>query len=77
MAREKFGRDVHVWTSTFVVQRDSQKEAEDYLHYYAVEDQDRDCGIDGVLLTWVDYVAGMNNFNVSVLPQLEQAGLRE
>jgi alkanesulfonate monooxygenase SsuD/methylene tetrahydromethanopterin reductase-like flavin-dependent oxidoreductase (luciferase family) len=130
MARERYGRDVQVWTNTFVVQRDTQAEAEDYLHYYAVEHQDRksidawiekqgaqtqimpaaalesfrvrfaagaggfplvgtadriaerlnllsDCGIDGVLLTWVDYVAGMNSFNASVLPQLEAMGLRQ
>lgn len=116
-----------MWTSAFVVQRDSQTEVEDYLHCYAVEHQDResldgwmamsaaqakllppavlksyctrfaaggggyetaeriadrlkllaDSGIDGVPLTWVDHLAGRTSFNASVLPQLEQAGLRE
>ncbi len=43
MAREEFGREVQVWTNTFVVQRETQKEAEDFLRYYAVEMQDREC----------------------------------
>jgi dimethylsulfone monooxygenase len=129
LARQTFGREVQVWTNAFVVQGDTQAEAEDYLQYYAVEHQDRrsvdgwmekqrietqilppaifesfrmriaagaggfplvgtadhiaermqflwSCGIDGILLTWVDYVAGMHGFNNAVLPQLEQMGLR-
>jgi alkanesulfonate monooxygenase SsuD/methylene tetrahydromethanopterin reductase-like flavin-dependent oxidoreductase (luciferase family) len=34
-------------------------------------------GIDGVILTWVDYVDGVDRFNRQVLPLLEQAGLRK
>jgi alkanesulfonate monooxygenase SsuD/methylene tetrahydromethanopterin reductase-like flavin-dependent oxidoreductase (luciferase family) len=34
-------------------------------------------GLDGVLLTWVDYADGLARFNADVLPLLEQAGLRE
>ena len=34
-------------------------------------------GIDGVILTWVDYVDGVDRFNRGVLPLLEQAGLRK
>ncbi|MGD9711033.1 MAG: LLM class flavin-dependent oxidoreductase [Thermomicrobiales bacterium] len=128
-ARERFGREVQVWAHTFVVQRESQKEAEDYLRYYAVTHQDRECvdailsgsvkevqgfssemwealrmryaagfggyplvgtaegiaqkiemlsraGLDGLLLTWVDYADGMARFNRDVLPLLEQTGLR-
>jgi len=128
-ARDRFGREVQVWTPTTVVQRETQKEAEDYLEYYAVTHQDREsvdglisiatpevrnmppemwdalrarfaagfggfplvgtaerifetlnmlsnAGLDGVLLTWVDYVDGVNRFNRDVLPLLEQAGLR-
>ncbi|ATE64659.1 LLM class flavin-dependent oxidoreductase [Rhizorhabdus dicambivorans] len=128
-ARERFGRKVQVWAHSFVVQRDSQKEAEDYLRYYAVTHQDREAidahiggsiaevhdmppavwdalrlrfaagfggfplvgtaeriterlemmsraGLDGVLLTWVDYLDGVERFNRDVLPMLEQAGLR-
>lgn len=128
-ARERFGREVQVWAHSFVVQRDSQKEAEDYLRHYAVTHQDREAvdahlggslaevhdmppavwealrtrfaagfggfplvgtaeriveklemmskaGLDGVLLTWVDYLDGLQRFNRDVLPRLEQAGLR-
>jgi FMNH2-dependent dimethyl sulfone monooxygenase len=128
-ARDRFGREVQVWTPTTVVQRETQKEADDYLEYYAVTHQDREsvdglisiatpevrnmppemwealrarfaagfggfplvgtaerifetlnmlssAGLDGVLLTWVDYVDGVNRFNRDVLPLLEQAGLR-
>src|SRR3546814_19552236 len=42
IARDTFGRDVQVWAHSFVVQRDTQREAEDYLRYYAVEHQDRE-----------------------------------
>ena len=42
-AREEFGREVTVWTYAFVVQRDTQKEAEDYFRRYAVEQQDVAC----------------------------------
>lgn len=129
-ARERFGREIQVWAHSYVVQRETRKEAEDYLHYYAVEHQDRECvdallsgsvkevhdmpaevfealrtryaagfggislvgtagqiadklamlsraGLDGVLLTWVDYADGVRRFNRDVLPLLEQAGLRK
>ena len=34
------------------------------------------CGIDGVLLTWVDYIDGLQRFN-EILPLLERRGLRQ
>jgi alkanesulfonate monooxygenase SsuD/methylene tetrahydromethanopterin reductase-like flavin-dependent oxidoreductase (luciferase family) len=34
-------------------------------------------GIDGVLLTWVDYYDGIERFNADVLPALEKLGLRD
>lgn len=37
LARDKYGRDVQVWTHAYVVQRDSEKEARDYLNYFALE----------------------------------------
>jgi alkanesulfonate monooxygenase SsuD/methylene tetrahydromethanopterin reductase-like flavin-dependent oxidoreductase (luciferase family) len=129
-ARERFGREVQVWTPTSVVQRGSQKEADDYFDYFAVKHQDREsvdglisisapevrnmppeawealrtrfaagfggfplvgtaeriferlnmlssAGLDGVLLTWVDYADGVERFNRDVLPLLERAGLRQ
>lgn len=33
MARERFGREVQVWAHTYVVHRDTAKEAEDFVHY--------------------------------------------
>ncbi len=129
-AREEFGREVQVWTNAFVVQRETQKEAEDFLDYYARQMEDSesvdawiaglnleskamprgvldamrlrfaaggggfplvgtaariaetlkllsDCGIDGALLTWGDYIDGLERFVADVLPLLEQEGLRE
>ncbi|HUB94525.1 MAG TPA: LLM class flavin-dependent oxidoreductase [Stellaceae bacterium] len=40
LAREEYGRDLQVWCNATVVQRETQKEAEDYLHYYVVEKGD-------------------------------------
>jgi FMNH2-dependent dimethyl sulfone monooxygenase len=34
-------------------------------------------GIDGVLLTWVDFYEGLERFNADVLPALEKLGLRD
>lgn len=36
-----------------------------------------DAGIDGVLLSWVDFKDGLTRFAKDVLPRLEQAGLRQ
>ncbi len=33
-------------------------------------------GFDGILLSWVDYLAGLERFNREVMPRLEQTGLR-
>lgn len=129
-AREQFGREVQVWAHTYVVQRETQKDADDFIRYYAVDHEDSesvdgliklsvgevknmsleawsalrtryaagyggfplvgtpervceklamlsDAGLDGVLLTWFDFVEGAKAFNRDVLPLLEQAGLRK
>ena len=34
-------------------------------------------GIDGVLMTWPDYIDGVRRFAKDVLPLLEQRGLRK
>ncbi|MGK2909491.1 MAG: LLM class flavin-dependent oxidoreductase [Sphingobium sp.] len=34
------------------------------------------CGVDGVLLSWIDYIPGLELFAETVLPKLEQLGLR-
>lgn len=130
LAREQYHREVQVWGTGYVVQRDTVQEAEDYHRYYTVERQDvaavdgwvemqkeqtrimppavletfrarfaggsggfplvgtaatiaerlemlSACGVDGMLLTWVDYLDGMKRFGEGVLPRLEQASLRE
>jgi FMNH2-dependent dimethyl sulfone monooxygenase len=130
MARDEFGREIQLWTNCAVTQRDTQKEAEDYLRRYSEEFLDREVmeslmqtiskennipmdsprlafmrhrmavgagpaivgdaqsiaeqlaaisavGIDGLILTWVDYVDGVDRFNRQVLPLLEQMGLRK
>jgi dimethylsulfone monooxygenase len=130
MAREEFGREIQLWTNVSVVQRETQKAAEEYLHRYAEEYLDNEVmdsimatiskennippgserlgfmrrrmsvgaghpligtpesiakeladisavGIDGVIMTWPDYIDGVRRFNKEVLPLLEQAGLRE
>jgi len=129
MAREEFGREIQIWTNTAVVQGETPKEAEDYLHRYSAEYVDTEAldsvmrtisvennipmgserlalmrarmavgagyplvgtaqkiaeelqaiseaGVDGVIMTWVDYIDGLQKFTRDVLPLLEQAGLR-
>jgi len=114
----------------YVVQRDTMKEAEDYLHYNAVTHGDdrgtqniidvlgvqtgiwspeqaeafkfhfkagwggyplvgtperivdtlqtmSGIGLDGVSLIWVDYTDGIARWEKSVMPLLEQSGLRQ
>jgi FMNH2-dependent dimethyl sulfone monooxygenase len=128
-AREKYGKEIQVWMSSYVVQRDSMEAARDYVQDYVVTRGDdegvdafiannignaktmpdgviekmkfaiaagyggypilgtaqdiagtlatmSEAGVDGVLLTWLDYEGGLANFGESVLPLLEQAGLR-
>ncbi|HEX7856767.1 MAG TPA: LLM class flavin-dependent oxidoreductase [Sphingobium sp.] len=130
LAREEYGRDIQVWTFSYVVQRPTEKEARDYLHYYAEENGDdrslegwmrlqgmntklmppevmeslrfrfkagnggfelvgtpeqitdriamlSRAGIDGVLLSWVDYDDGLSRWSDGVAPLLVQAGLRK
>jgi FMNH2-dependent dimethyl sulfone monooxygenase len=36
-----------------------------------------DIGFDGILLSWVDYLAGLERWNKEVMPLVEQAGLRQ
>ncbi|HEX7854319.1 MAG TPA: LLM class flavin-dependent oxidoreductase [Sphingobium sp.] len=130
LAKREFNRDVQVWSSAYVVQRETDEEAQAYLQHYSVDCEDTaavdawikilsvesklmapealraarqrfaagaggfplvgtperivsrlamlsDSGIDGVVLTWVDFVDGLTRFIRDCLPLLEQAGLRE
>ncbi len=129
LAREEYGREIQIWANGYVAQGETQKEAEDHLHYYVVEKGDDAAvenilriqgqqmqrlqkeereqikfnikagwggyplvgtaeriaeemqklsriGIDGILLSWVDYRAGLERWQRAVMPRLEQAGLR-
>jgi alkanesulfonate monooxygenase SsuD/methylene tetrahydromethanopterin reductase-like flavin-dependent oxidoreductase (luciferase family) len=40
LAREKYGREIQVWSFGYVVQRETEKEAKDFLHYYVYEKGD-------------------------------------
>jgi dimethylsulfone monooxygenase len=130
MAREEFGREIQIWTTASVVQREDKKDAEAFLRRYSAEmldtealdsimrtisvennipiDSERlafqrarmaigagyplvgnaehiaselvaisEAGINGVIMTWVDYIDGLKRFVPEVLPRLEQAGVRE
>lgn len=129
LAREKFGKEIQIWMSSYVVQRDSKAEAEAYVQDYVVTQGDdvgvgafiennvpnaktipdgaiaqmsfaikagyggfplvgtaddivatlaalSEAGVDGVLLTWLDYESGLASFAREVLPALEDKGLR-
>jgi alkanesulfonate monooxygenase SsuD/methylene tetrahydromethanopterin reductase-like flavin-dependent oxidoreductase (luciferase family) len=128
-ARTKFGREIQIWMSAYVVLRDTMEEAKAYAHDYIVTHGDdaavqtlikhnavdtksmppeaieklayafkagfagyplvgdadhiaglfaglSEAGVDGFLLTWLDYEGGLDRFGREVLPRLEKAGLR-
>ncbi len=130
LAWEEYGREIQIWCNCHVTQRETQKEAEAYLHHYVVERGDDEAveniltiqgqqmqrlqkeareqlkfnlkagwggyplvgtadriaeglitlsrlGIDGILLSWVDYLDGLARWQRDVMPRLEQAGLRK
>ena len=129
MAHEA-GRDIQIWIHVYVVCRDTEKEARDYLDYYVVEKGDYeavnnlleifemqsktlppevlddfrfhfiaghggyplvgtaeqivdqmqslvDMGVDGILISWVDYKTECKQWIDEVMPLLVQAGQRE
>jgi FMNH2-dependent dimethyl sulfone monooxygenase len=129
-ARQKFGREIQIWMSCYVVQRDTREAAEAYVNEYVVaqgddeavrgvllgtienfekfppEVQDKiafafkagwggyglvgssediantlealsNAGVDGFLMTWLDYEGGLARFETGVMPLLERRGLRQ
>jgi alkanesulfonate monooxygenase SsuD/methylene tetrahydromethanopterin reductase-like flavin-dependent oxidoreductase (luciferase family) len=125
----KHGRQTRIWIHVYVVCRETEKEAKDYLHKYVYEQGDweaagnllrifgmqsatldqatldghkahfiaghggypavgtaeqiveemgklADIGVDGCLLSWVDYKAELRQWNEEVMPLMVQAGLR-
>ncbi|MGN6461106.1 MAG: LLM class flavin-dependent oxidoreductase, partial [Pseudolabrys sp.] len=126
-ARTKFGKEIQIWMSAYVVLKDTVEEAQAYAYDYIVTqgddapvqriiannaidtkamppeaaaklayalkagfagyplvgDADRiaslfaslsEAGVDGFLLTWLDYEGGLERFSREVLPRLEKAG---
>jgi alkanesulfonate monooxygenase SsuD/methylene tetrahydromethanopterin reductase-like flavin-dependent oxidoreductase (luciferase family) len=125
-----YGRESRIWIHVYVVCRETEKEAKDYLHHYVYEKGDwegagnllkifgmqtetldnrtldshkahfiaghggyplvgtaqqivdelgklADIGVDGCLISWVDYKNELRQWIDEVLPLTEQAGLRE
>jgi alkanesulfonate monooxygenase SsuD/methylene tetrahydromethanopterin reductase-like flavin-dependent oxidoreductase (luciferase family) len=124
------GNKTRIWVHVYVVCRNSEKEAKDYLHHYVHEKGDweaagnllrifglqsasydpktlqdhkahfiaghggyplvgtpeqiaeelqklSDIGVDGCLISWVDYKNELRQWNTEVLPLLVQTGLRQ
>ena len=124
------GRETRIWIHVYVVCRETEKEAKDYLYRYVYEKGDweaasnllrifgmqtetldnktledhkahfiaghggyplvgtaeqitdelcklADIGVDGCLISWVDYKNELKQWNAEVLPLLEQAGIRQ
>jgi len=44
LAREEYGNNIQVWTNTYVVQGETEKEAHDFLNYYANQHGDWEAG---------------------------------
>jgi FMNH2-dependent dimethyl sulfone monooxygenase len=40
LAREEYGGDIQIWSFGYVVQRETEKEAKEFLHYYVHEKGD-------------------------------------
>jgi alkanesulfonate monooxygenase SsuD/methylene tetrahydromethanopterin reductase-like flavin-dependent oxidoreductase (luciferase family) len=130
-AREKYGRELQIWTYAHVVQRDTVAEAQAYVDAYSGDEYGNhaaadsfienniataktappevilplkkammagaggipllgtpdgiagrlaevsDAGVDGVLVNWLDYQSGLTEFGQTVMPLLEQRGLRK
>lgn len=128
-ARAKFGREIQIWMSCYVVQRDTTEEARAYADDYVLAQGDdaavrevlignipnfdyfpedvrnhiayafkagwggyglvgtaddiantlealSNAGVDGFLMTWLDYEGGLARFETGVMPLLERKGLR-
>lgn len=129
VAREDFGREIEVWSSCFVICRETDQEARDYYDWVIHENGDvgvldglppavmpdvdgldadaaerlryrllaafgahqlvgtpehivselvrlSDAGLDGVILSWVNFEEGVKTWIRDVLPLMEHSGLR-
>lgn len=130
VARDKFGRDMQVFGQAYIVCRDTEREAQDFIRECVEKQGDwvgvrnlldilvpnsksalgdgwesmaanliagygaipligtaeqivdglcafSNAGLDGITLSWIDYDAGLAQFERNILPLMQQAGLRE
>lgn len=59
LAREEYGRDIQIWTLSYVVQGDTEQDARDRLNYYVVEHGD-DRALEGFM--------NMHNMHSQLMP---------
>ncbi len=59
LAKEEYGRDLQVWTLSYVVQGDTEQDARDKLNYYVIEHGD-DRALDGFM--------NMHNMHSQLMP---------
>ncbi len=129
LARDEFGRDMSVFGQAYIVCRDTEQEAKEFVEYYVNEKGDwegvrnlldvlipnsqsalgdgwesmasnliagygaiplvgtaeqiidglvafSDAGLDGITLSWVDYLDGLSHFKDTLLPMMRDVGLR-
>ena len=129
LARNEFGRDIGVFGQAYVVCRETEAEAREFVDYYVHQKGDQvgvqnlldvlipnsksalgtgwqamaenmiagygaiplvgtpeqvvegmqavsDAGLDGITLSWVNYMDGLAQFESTLLPLLREAGLR-
>jgi len=61
-ARERFGREIEVWTFGYVVDGETERAARDYLHYYAQEHGMHDAAVNALTIMGVEAaIAGDNS----------------
>tara|TARA_Y100001978_G_C23417855_1_gene302309 strand:+ start:54 stop:563 length:510 start_codon:yes stop_codon:yes gene_type:complete len=130
LAKERFNRDMQIFGQAYIVCRESEREAQDFVREYVYDRGDWDgvrnlldvlvpnsqsalgdgweamaanliagygaiplvgtpeqvvdgmlafssAGLDGITLSWVNYEEGLTQFRDTLLPMMQQAGLRE
>jgi alkanesulfonate monooxygenase SsuD/methylene tetrahydromethanopterin reductase-like flavin-dependent oxidoreductase (luciferase family) len=130
LAKEKYGRDMQIFGQAYIVCRETEKEAQDFVREYVYDRGDWEgvrnlldvlvpnsqsalgdgweamaanliagygaiplvgtaeqiidgmlafsaAGLDGITLSWVNYEEGLTQFRDTLLPMMQQAGLRE
>ena len=58
LAREEYGRDMEIWSFGYVVQRETEKEAKDFLHHYVHEKGDWVAAGNLIEMLGIEFVGG-------------------